>query len=410
MARSVLKSAQVQIARRGRQLKTIWLAEGYSGITERVRSAIATSMRPKRIAWPLLPEDILTADLSRPRSTPSCRIAPLGPITINWVTTPSGPGSGGHTTFYRIIKYLDRAGYDNRIYFYHTNRADHKYYEDVARDYYGLTCTIGDIRDGMPDADAVVATSWQTAYVVFNAACAGKGFYFVQDFEPYFDPVGSFSVIAENTYRMGFHGITAGQWLSQKLSSEYGMHADYFPFGCDLSRYRFDSASRRSGVAFYVRTGTPRRGTELGLLALELFAKRQPQVEIHLFGEKLEDVNFKCINHGLVSPAELNEIYGQCFAGLCLSFTNVSLVPYEMLAAGCIPVMNDAEHNRIVLGNPHVCYSAPTPHALAKALEDLVQTPDFGALSRMAADSVKSITWDDAGAAVDAGFRRALNF
>ena len=108
-----------------------------------------------------------------------------------------------------------------------------------------------------------------------------------------------------------------------------------------------------------MRTGTPRRGTELGLLALELFAKRQPQVQIHLFGEKLEDVTFKCINHGLVSPAKLNEIYNQCFAGLCLSFTNVSLVPYEMLAAGCIPIINDAEHNRIVLGNPHVRYSAP---------------------------------------------------
>jgi hypothetical protein len=145
-------------------------------------------------------------------------------------------------------------------------------------------------------------------------------------------------------------------------------------------------------------------------LALELFAKRQPQIEIHLFGERLDDVNFKCISHGLVSPAKLNEIYGQCFAGLCLSFTNVSLVPYEMLAAGCIPVMNDAEHNRIVLDNPYVCYSAPTPHAIAKALEDVVQTPDFGALSLTAAKSVRSITWDDAGAAVDAAFRRALNF
>ena len=111
----------------------------------------------------------------------------------------------------------------------------------------------------------------------------------------------------------------------------------------------------------------------------------------------------------MVSPAKLNEIYNQCFAGLCLSFTNVSLVPHEMLAAGCIPIINDAEHNRIVLGNPHVRYSAPTPHALAKALEDLVQMSDFGTLSLMAAESVKLTTWDDAGAAVDAAFKRALN-
>jgi len=409
MARSILNSALTQIARRGRQLTDIWAAEGHRGITERVRTAVATWVRPKRIVWPVLPEDILAADLSRPRSMSIPRIASGDPISINWVTTPSGPGSGGHRTFYRIIEYLDKAGYDNRIFFYHIHRADHKYFEGVAREHYGLKCPIGDTRNGMPDADAVVATSWQTAYPVFNAPCAGKRFYFVQDFEPYFDPVGSCSVVAENTYRMGFHGITAGAWLAQKLSREYGMQTDYFPFGCDTSLYRRDPASRRSGVAFYVRTGTPRRGTELGLLALELFAKRQPQVEIHLFGENLEDLTFKCINHGLVSPTKLNEIYNQCFAGLCLSFTNVSLVPHEMLAAGCIPIINDAEHNRIVLGNPHVRYSAPTPHALAKALEDLVQMSDFDALSVMAAESVKFTTWDDAGAAVDAAFKRALN-
>jgi hypothetical protein len=408
MARSLLSSAQVQIARRGRQLKNIWLAEGHRGITERVRTAAATWMRPKRIAWPVLPEDVLAADLTRPRPKSISRISSGDSISINWVTTPSGPGSGGHTTCFRILKYLDKAGYDNRIYFYHIHGADQKYFEDVAREHYGLTCPICDIRDGMRDADAVVATSWPTAYAAFNAACAGKRFYFVQDFEPYFDPVGAFSVIAENTYRMGFHAITAGEWLTQKLSREYGMRADYFPFGCDTSHYRRDPASRRSGVAFYVRTGTPRRGTELGLLALELFAKRQPQAEIHLFGEKLEGLTFKCINHGLVSPAKLNAIYNQCFAGLCLSFTNLSLVPYEMLAAGCIPIINDAEHNRIVLDNPHVRYTLPNPHALAAALEDLMQTADFSALSRMAAESVKSTTWDDAGAAVDAAFKRAL--
>jgi glycosyltransferase involved in cell wall biosynthesis len=409
MARSLLNSAQTQIARRGRQLTNIWLTEGHRGITERARTAVANWMRPKRVVWPVLPEDILAADLSRPRPMPISRIASSAPISINWVTTPSGPGSGGHRTFYRIIKYLDKAGYDNRIFFYHIHQADHKYFEGVAREHYGLICPIGDTRDRMPDADAVVATSWPTAYAVFNADCAGKRFYFVQDFEPYFDPVGAHSVIAENTYRMGFHGLTAGEWLAQKLSREYGMQADYFPFGCDTSLYSRDPACPRSGVAFYVRTGTPRRGTELGLLALELFAKRQPQIKIHLFGDRLGDQTFKCVNHGLVSPSKLNEIYNQCFAGLSLSFTNLSLVPYEMLAAGCIPVINDAEHNRVVLGNPNVRYSLPTPHALAAALEDVVRTPDFSALSRIAAESVKLTTWDDAGAAVDAAFKRALN-
>jgi hypothetical protein len=80
-----------------------------------------------------------------------------------------------------------------------------------------------------------------------------------------------------------------------------------------------------------------------------------------------------------------------------------------MLAAGCIPVVNDAAHNRMVLDNPFVRYAPPNPHALASELEALVMMDNFDSLSRAAAASVQhSATWDDAGATVDAIFRRTL--
>ncbi|WP_244742641.1 rhamnosyltransferase WsaF family glycosyltransferase [Mesorhizobium sp. L-8-10] len=408
MTASILNAARLQFGRRSRQVSGILATDGYRGIVDRVRSKASDWVRPRNGILEVFPDDVMAADLSQPFRAEVPKIAPGGPISVNWVTHPAGPGSGGHATCYRIVKYLDRMGYKNKVYFYDACRADLKYYEGIAREHYGLTCPIADVRQGMADAHAVVATGWPTAYAVFNARCTGKRFYFVQDYEPYFDPVGTQSVLAENTYRMGFHAITAGRWLAQKLSGEFGMDADHFPFGCDTSRYSRNPASRRAGIAFYSRTGTPRRGTELGLLALEIFAKRNPEIELHLYGEKLGDLPFKFVNHGLVKPAELNEIYNRCFAGLSLSLTNVSLVPCEMLAAGCIPVVNDAEHNRIVLESPHVRYAATTPHALAAALEAVVRMPDFEALSGQAAESVLSRSWDDAGAAVDAAFRRAL--
>jgi hypothetical protein len=110
----------------------------------------------------------------------------------------------------------------------------------------------------------------------------------------------------------------------------------------------------------------------------------------------------------VVTPARLNEIYNLCFAGLSLSLTNVSLVPYEMLASGCIPVVNDAVHNRMVLDNPHIRYAPLTPHSLAAALEAVVTMPDFEEVSKLAAESVASASWDDAGAAVDSALRKAL--
>ena len=161
-------------------------------------------------------------------------------------------------------------------------------------------------------------------------------------------------------------------------------------------------------MVFYARPEAARRGFELGLMAIEAFAIRQPEIELHLYGDKMGKLPFRFVDHGRVSPQELNTIYNQCYAGLSLSLTNVSLVPHEMLAAGCIPVVNDAAHNRIVLDNSFVRYAQPYPQALAAELEALVTIPEFDSLSQAAAASVRSATWDDAGATVDAIVRRGL--
>ena len=94
-------------------------------------------------------------------------------------------------------------------------------------------------------------------------------------------------------------------------------------------------------------------------------------------------------------PDKLNTIYNQCNAGLSISFTNVSLVALEMLAAGCIPVVNDTVQVRIDLNNPFVRYTPAYPSALASELEAIVDARDFESVSRAAADSVHTRTWDE---------------
>ncbi|MGH8615584.1 MAG: glycosyltransferase family 1 protein [Gammaproteobacteria bacterium] len=405
---SPIDRARVQFSRRYRQLRDTWKAEGPGGISHRARTAVARWIQPKDVVLPIRSADIIAADLSRPFQAVLPKTSPGQPVFVNWVMPPAGPGAGGHTTLYRIVRYLEAHGYVNRLYFYDVHHGDHQYYESIVRRSYGFNGPVASLTEGMEDAHAVVATSWPTAYAVFNARRAGKRFYFVQDFEPYFYAVGALTVLAENTYRMGFHGITAGRWLAEKLRAEFGMEADYFEFGCDISRYKRLPSSRRSGVVFYARPEVARRGFELGLMAIEVFVKRRPEIELHFYGNKMGKLSFAFVDHGRVAPDRLNYIYNQCYAGLSLSLTNVSLVPHEMLAAGCIPVVNDAVHNRIVLDNPFVRYAPPNPHDLAAELESLVTMADFGSLSRAAAESVRSATWDDAGAAVDAIFRRVL--
>jgi glycosyltransferase involved in cell wall biosynthesis len=352
--------------------------------------------------------DVMAADLSRPFQPIIPEIVSGQPLIANWVTTPAAPGSGGHTTLFRIVRYLEAHGYQNRIYFYDVYRGDHSYYESIIRNYYDFHGPVANVEDGMEDAHIVMATGWPSAYPIFNSRCQGKRFYFVQDFEPHFFPVGTTSLLAESTYRMGFHGLSIGRCFAEKLQGEFGMTVETFKYGCDVSRYRRLHGSRHSGVVFYARRETPRRGFELGLMALEVFAGRNPDIEIHIFGDKIGEMPFAFFDHGHIAPAEINAIYNQCCAGLSLSFTNVSLVALEMLAAGCIPVVNDTVLVRTDLSNPFVRYAGPYPLALALELEALAKVPDFEALSESAASSVRSTTWDDAGAAVDEILRRAL--
>lgn len=398
-----------QIGRRYRQLRDLWQKQGGRGITNRIRTAAAERLLPKDLPWPVGREDVLDADISNPPERRILANEAGGPLKLNWVTIPAAPKSGGHTTLFRIIRHLEKRGYQNRVYFYNVHGADHDYYKGFVRSFYGFEGPVERVEDGMEDAHGVFASSWATAYPAFNSRCAGKRFYFVQDFEPYFHPVGALSLLAENTYRMGFHAITAGKWLSTRLHDEFGMDADSFDFGCDTATYHLLPDERRSGLVFYARPEAARRGYELGLMAMELFAKRNPNVDLHFYGENIGSLPFRFVNHGRITPDELNRIYNRSFAGLSLSLTNVSLVPHEMLAAGCIPVVNEGVQNRLVLDNPYVRYAASNPHALAYELENVMKMADFKAYSRSASESVRGITWDDAGAKVDQIIRDALS-
>jgi hypothetical protein len=229
----------------------------------------------------------------------------------------------------------------------------------------------------------------------------------VQDFEPSFFPAGSEALLAEATYRFGFHGITAGRWLAERLQRDYGMPAEHFDFGCDLDSYALDRTvdgeRERTGICYYCRPSTPRRAHELAVIALDLFAARHPEVDIHLYGEPASALPFRATHHGLLKPDQLGALYNRCIGGLSLSATNVSLVPHEMLAAGCVPVVNDAEHNRMVLDNPHVVYAPATPFDLCNALCALVEQPaaDRVARAELGAGSVAGTTWDEAGRQVE---------
>ena len=266
-------------------------------------------------------------------------------VRVGWVMTPPSAGSGGHTTALRLVQALEKQGHDCTLYLSQPRGAGdlslHRGTFD--RHFPPVKANVADAAFGFAPCDVLVATGWPSAYTVRSAAVAAHRAYLVQDYEPWFYPSGSQSALATATYRFGFHGLTAGRWLAQKLGDEFGMPCDPFEFGADERYGLADEPARRDGVVFYARPNTPRRAFELGVMVLAGLAVRHPELTIHMIGAKIgRPLPFPFVDHGVLSAEALSELYNRCVAGLVLSMSNLSLVPLELLAAGCIPVVNDA--------------------------------------------------------------------
>jgi O-antigen biosynthesis protein len=400
---------------RAQQMQRLAQSEGYAGMALRLRERAARRIAPPGATpLPVSREDFVRAAQiasSGWKLPPPLPLPADGQLEVAWVCVPQSEGAGGFTTLCRLASCLEQAGHRCTIYLadrHGWSLDQHK--RTIRAGWPALGAEIRDVADGIDDAHAIFASSWETAYPVLSSPARGARFYLVQDFEPHFYAAGSNALLAEATYRFGFHGLTAGRWLAQLLERDYGMAADHFDFGCDLDRYALDPMTERTGVCLYSRPSTPRRAFELAVAALDLFAERHPEVDIHLYGEPGQNLPFAATNHGLIGAEELNGLYNRCVAGLALSATNVSLVPHEMLAAGCIPVVNDAEQNRIVLDNSEVAYVSATPFDLANALSALVERPaaERRAGAQAAAASVQGTSWEDAGAVVERIIREGV--
>ncbi len=70
--------------------------------------------------------------------------------------------------------------------------------------YFPLKAKVGYLDEGFDEThgDIVMATSWETVWPALATGKFAKKFYFVQDFEPAFFPMGSTATLAaEDTYR-----------------------------------------------------------------------------------------------------------------------------------------------------------------------------------------------------------------
>ncbi|WP_345801191.1 glycosyltransferase family 1 protein [Microbacterium sp. AZCO] len=372
------------------------LAVGPRGIAQRVAQRAYRATGAADLLFNLDLDDIL-ADV--PADLPVPPPAGEGPLTIGWVSTPPAPGSGGHTTVFRMVEALEAAGHTCVLFLYDKHGLDVDRQTAVVRAHWPrVRAAVADARAGIGGVDAVVATGWESAHLVVSR---GRGamhrLYFLQDYEPYFYGHGAEHELAAMTYRFPFRRLALGEMLDAMVRAETGLGSDVVPFGCDATAYRPPEPEMdRSGIVYYSRPEFARRGHQLACVALRRFHALHPEQPIHVYGAYPRGLDLPIVFHGRLTPAELNDLYGRTIAGLALSFTNITLVAEEMLAAGCIPVVNELDAAHLVLANPAVRWAEPTAGALAGALAEVVEEPDLARRARAAAASVVGRSWEPA--------------
>ncbi|UTT69581.1 glycosyltransferase [Arthrobacter sp. DNA4] len=333
-----------------------------------------------------------------------------GPMHIGWLITPPIPGAGGHTTFFRMVRGMEERGHRCTILVYNRNDGAMERHRSIIRKYWpSVLADVHPVPGRLDGLDACVASSWETAHVLAARIPRRGGpspHYFIQDYEPYFHPRGSLYSLAEDSYRFGFNLMALGPMVAEVLKREVGVQSTVLPFGSDVGTYRITNTAGRSGVVFFAKPEAERRGYDMGRLALQEFHRMQPRQEINVYGARATGWGIPVQQHGRVSPQELNELYNRTISGLALSFTNITLVAAEMLAAGNVPVLNDDSSARSVLTNPEAVWAAPNPTDLAKALSDVVAAAGTAERSARAARAAahREYTW----AETQASFAQAI--
>jgi glycosyltransferase involved in cell wall biosynthesis len=323
-------------------------------------------------------------------------------------------GSGGHKTIADLVRGLEARGHSLSLWIEdEEGRHEGEDVDGLWHAFFGrVDAPVRLGFDGWDGADVVLATGWQTVHRALVLPGVAARAYLVQDHEPEFFATSARRTWAEQTYGLGLHPICASPWLAGLLRSRYGLEASSFDLGVAHETYKPLPTHRRDDlVLFYARAVTERRAVPLGLLALEELKRRRPDVEVALFGEARRIITpFEYLDLGVMAPDKLAHAYASAAVGMCLSMTNPSLVPTEMMACGLPVVDLDVPSMRDTFGaDGPVELAAFDPLALCTAVErlldDLVLRADR---SRAGTELAAGRTWARAAEQVEAGLRAAF--
>jgi glycosyltransferase involved in cell wall biosynthesis len=263
---------------------------------------------------------------------------------VVWLLPTLMVGSGGHRNVFRLADLLGGPEFECKIFFHNDLRDESVLTSEIRRHYgYQNIVSTSDL-DDVRQADIVVGVhNSSIPFLKRNVSRSAKQVYLVQDFEPWFSPMGKGYLDALATYfDKDLKIITSGRWMSSKMESLTGKKVPHFDFPLDKTIYYCDDTPRnQQQIAFFAKQDTPRRLFDVGIAVLEEVKRLLPDLQIKAFGSS---DRFKLFGHHYEANlypkiTDLANLYRESSLGLVFSPTNPSLVPYEMMSCG-LPIVD----------------------------------------------------------------------
>ncbi|MEM9710078.1 MAG: hypothetical protein AAF871_14955, partial [Pseudomonadota bacterium] len=303
------------------------------------------------------------------------RLGQLGSPWITFAAPKPTIGSGGHRTIFNAANKLIELGAKVNVMFEWPPESDAQSWVGSVLDANANVIEAWDA--GLSTHVAVATIDYSAQYVKDAFEDRAKTTYLVQDFEASFNPVSDFYFRAERSYTQTQSCFTVGRWLAHKLGAEYGISADSGGLGIDPVIYKEqEKITPDDQVALLYQPEKFRRSSELCLEAITLLKEVLPNVKVAVYGStNTPELPFDYENFGLIEDlTEIAGLYARCKVGLCVSGTNPSRIPFEMMASGCVPVDIYRYNNLFDFGGGVLAYQSA--QSISAALFKVLQSED----------------------------------
>lgn len=316
--------------------------------------------------------------------------------------------SGGHTSILRLGTELSKNGYDVRYFSIYDNETLEEMKSNAEATLAGYKGTFidGSIED--IETDVVIATQWDTVY--HAKKINGYKMYFVQDYEPYFHLYGECFLMAQKTYELGYHMVSLGAWNKATIERECNVNSqidtvtfpyegkEYYDKGRDFDKYPHKN---KFNIAVYVKD-TGKRAPYITQYMLKKLKEDLLQegitLNIKYFGETKDFICDGGENLGKLNKSQLLDLYNSSDFGMVASLTNISLVPYEMLATG-LPIIEFKEGTfNYFFPEKSALVTSFDYKELRKLFTDAIKNPEtLKYLNKTSKEFLSTLSWKNTG-------------